>query len=345
MTSGGEERLLNDRGHEKNPSSTSGRPFGERFGFGYFKDTFDWFTGKGKKKDRSDGSGDGLPSEDSSSKLYLNHMYLHRLLKNNHLRQIIPLPSQVDLNEWLATHIIPFFNHVNLLYGAISGYCTASTCPHMSAPNGMIYMWSDDKGRKLKSSAPQYIDFATTSVERMLKDETVFPSKHGLPFPQNFDVITRKIQRQLFFILAHLYHAHFDLYVQLGIFHHLNGLFAHFVLFSQHFNLIEPREMDVLRDLIDKLLADNDVIKEGEVQKSSGAVAVREEGTESPSMDKTVGEDGKDKVVEQSKAACDINPVDTTVARATSPLKLAENVAPINVKDLLAGNLVESSVI
>ena len=45
MTSGADERLGNERCHEKSPSSSSGRPFGERFGFGYFKDTFDWFTG------------------------------------------------------------------------------------------------------------------------------------------------------------------------------------------------------------------------------------------------------------------------------------------------------------
>ena len=163
----------------------------------------------------------------------------------------------------------------------------------------------------------------------------------GLSFPQNFDVIARKIQRQLFCILGHLYHAHFDFYVQLGVYPHLNGLFAHFVLFSQHFNLIEPREMDVLRDLIEKLLADNDVIREGEVQKSSGADVVREEGSKSPPADK-VCDDGKDKV-EQSRQVCDINSVDTV--RATSPLKLVGNVAPINVKDLLSGNLVESSVI
>ena len=55
-TSGGGEEKLGDTteqqqhlhasgGHEKGQASISGRPFGERFGFGYFKDTFDWFTG------------------------------------------------------------------------------------------------------------------------------------------------------------------------------------------------------------------------------------------------------------------------------------------------------------
>ena len=83
----------------------------------------------------------------------------------------------------------------------------------------------------------------------------------GLPFPPNFELIVRRIQRQLFHVLAHMYHAHFDAHVHLGTHLHLNGLLVHFVLFSQHFGLMEQRELDVLRDLLEVLLLNAEVFR------------------------------------------------------------------------------------
>lgn len=37
----------------------------------------------------------------------------------------------------------------------------------------------DDKGKKSKCSAPQYIDYITTYINKNVNDHSIFPTKHG----------------------------------------------------------------------------------------------------------------------------------------------------------------------
>lgn len=41
------------------------------------------------------------------------------------------------------------------------------------------YTWSDSLSKKVRLSAPQYIDYMTTSIENTLNDESIFPTKSG----------------------------------------------------------------------------------------------------------------------------------------------------------------------
>ena len=70
-------------------------------------------------------------------------------------------------------------------------------------------MWLDDKGKKSKLSAPQYVDYVMTYVQKVVNDETVFPTKHGNEFPANFESVLKKVQKLLFHVVAHIYHSHF----------------------------------------------------------------------------------------------------------------------------------------
>nr|KAG5700978.1 hypothetical protein BaRGS_022689 [Batillaria attramentaria] len=144
---------------------------------------------------------------------------------------------------------ISFFNHVNLMYGVVSEYCTAETCATMVGPDNVQYHWQDEKGKKLKQSAPQYIDHMMSYVQKSVTDESLFPTKFGQAFPSTFLETVRKIHRYLFHVLAHIYHSHYGLMVQLGLHGHLNTLFTHFMVFSAHFQLIDQKETDVLQDL------------------------------------------------------------------------------------------------
>ena len=157
---------------------------------------------------------------------------------------------------------------------------------------------------------------------------------------------------------VHIYHAHFDAHLALGTHVYLNGLFAHFVLFSQHFHLIEPREFDVLRDLIDALLADNDVIREATTTTTTTTSAAAGEApgdaTKAP-LDVTSGGSEPVKVDESiahTKAVCDtalrLVPVEVAVlagssssagsSRTSSPLRLpVDSVSPLKVRELIAG--------
>ena len=41
------------------------------------------------------------------------------------------------------------------------------------------YFWNDEKGKKYKESAPQYVDYVTLYIQKTISDESVFPTKFG----------------------------------------------------------------------------------------------------------------------------------------------------------------------
>uniref|UniRef100_A0A6M2DD50 Putative mob1/phocein family n=1 Tax=Xenopsylla cheopis TaxID=163159 RepID=A0A6M2DD50_XENCH len=219
--------------------------------------------GKARRKERD---GDGCPGGGCSGpgggatggaggagggdpKLYLEEAVLERKLPDADLRLLVDLPAGLDYNEWLASHTMALFEHVNLVYGTVSEFCTMSGCPDMIGPGTRTYLWFDEKGKKTRVPAPQYIDFVMTFIQRSVADEAVFPTKYGRDFPTSFEVICRKILRLLFHVVAHLYAAHFREVALLGLHAHLNLTFAHLTALHRRFSLIEAKETEVLRDL------------------------------------------------------------------------------------------------
>jgi MOB kinase activator 1 len=107
---------------------------------------------------------------------------LHRVAKatlgSGDLSQAVKLPVGEDLNEWLAVNTVDFFNTTNLLYGSITEFCTNSECPTMTAGPEYEYFWMDGVTIKkpIKCTAPEYVDFLMTWVEKLINDEKVFPA-------------------------------------------------------------------------------------------------------------------------------------------------------------------------
>lgn len=40
------------------------------------------------------------------------------------MKAIVVLPPGEDLNDWIAVHVVDFFNRINLIYGTVSDFCT-----------------------------------------------------------------------------------------------------------------------------------------------------------------------------------------------------------------------------
>ena len=40
------------------------------------------------------------------------------------LKAIVVLPPGEDLNDWIAVHVVDFFNRINLIYGTVSDFCS-----------------------------------------------------------------------------------------------------------------------------------------------------------------------------------------------------------------------------
>ncbi|CAG5132658.1 unnamed protein product, partial [Candidula unifasciata] len=205
---------------------------------------------KGRRKDKD--ANTTVSTEEQ--KEYLEDPNIKDRISDADLFRLVALPPMLDLNEWLATHTIAFFNHVNLLYGVVSEYCTADVCSAMTGPDNVQYFWYDDKGKKTKHTAPQYIDYVMTHIQKVINDEAVFPTKFGHPFPPDLESIVKRIHRYLFHVLAHIYHAHYKLLRQLGLHAHLNTVFTHFMVFTSKFDLVQDKESDILLQLFSLLL-------------------------------------------------------------------------------------------
>ncbi|XP_037930918.1 MOB kinase activator-like 2 [Teleopsis dalmanni] len=200
-------------------------------------------TGKARRKERD---GD---QNSTDTKLYLEESVLERKLPEADLKALVDLPAGLDYNEWLASHTLALFEHVNLVYGTISEFCTPPGCPDMTGPGNRTYLWFDEKGKKTRVAAPQYIDYVMTFTQKTVSDESIFPTKYANEFPSSFESIARKILRLQFHVIAHLYAAHFREIALLGLHTHLNLTFAHLTALHRRFNLIDEKETDVLRDL------------------------------------------------------------------------------------------------
>ncbi|PSN32697.1 MOB kinase activator-like 2 [Blattella germanica] len=184
-------------------------------------------------------------------KLYLEEAVLERKLPDIDLRVLVDLPAGLDYNEWLASHTIAFFDHINLVYGTISEFCTMSGCPDMTGPG----------------------------LRNVIKKESTKANE----FPSSFESIVRKILRLLFHVLAHLYHCHFREVVLLNLHAHLNCVFAHLTLFNHRFQLIELKETEILQDLVLALKVHSDASVDG---GSDGDAAASSEGSQATCEDR-----------------------------------------------------------
>jgi len=183
------------------------------------------------------------------------HMQAQATLNAGDLRKAVKLPSGGNLGDWLAANTVDFFNQVNLLYSAISSYCTEETCPTMSAGPKYEYHWVDgvDYVKPTPVSAPKYVDLLLQWIQAIVEDESQFPSDfEGKAVTKEFIVLLHRIYKRLFRVYAHIYCSHLDKIRANGLEAHLNTGFKHFYLFVREFRLIEDKkEMEPLKEVIE----------------------------------------------------------------------------------------------
>ncbi|THV03030.1 hypothetical protein K435DRAFT_775193 [Dendrothele bispora CBS 962.96] len=193
----------------------------------------------------TDTSSGGTGGESGVNKpLYLCSPFADAALVSGNFKTIVTLPKYTDIMEWVAVNIFDFYTNLNEFYGAITECCTQSSCPTMSAGPNLNYMWTTPERKQISLSAPTYIDSVMSSVQNLLDDESVFPTKSGQEFnPQTFPVTIKHIYRQFLRIFAHIYHAHFETILHLRAEPHFNSLFAHFLAFGREYQLLEERDI------------------------------------------------------------------------------------------------------
>uniref|UniRef100_A0A4X1UF68 MOB kinase activator 2 n=1 Tax=Sus scrofa TaxID=9823 RepID=A0A4X1UF68_PIG len=205
-----------------------------------------------KRTRKSKAKPNGKKPAAEEKKVYLEPEYTKSRITDFGFKELVVLPREIDLNEWLASNTTTFFHHVNLQYSTISEFCTGEACQTMAVCNTQYY-WYDERGKKVKCTAPQYVDFVMSSVQKLVTDEDVFPTKYGREFPSSFESLVKKICKYLFHVLAHIYSSHFKETLALELHGHLNTLYVHFILFAREFNLLDPKETAVMDDLTEVL--------------------------------------------------------------------------------------------
>lgn len=182
---------------------------------------------------------------------------------DNALIQAVKLPKDEDLNEWLAVHVVDFYNQVNMLYGTITEFCSPQTCPRMIATEEYEYLWQETNASSTGSMALkkpvslpacEYVENLMNWIQNFFDNDNIFPSKIGAPFPQQFPSLVKTIFKRVLRIYAHIYCHHFHEISELGLQSHLNTSLKHYVLFSNEFDLINKRDYGPLEDLIQTML-------------------------------------------------------------------------------------------
>jgi len=186
-------------------------------------------------------------------KPYLEAEFLRENSTDENLLSVVSKPQYVDTKEWIATHTISLFHNINLIYGTISEYCTAETCPLMQGPCQTNYVWVEERGKKLKCTAAQYIDYVMTFCQKSISNQKLFPTKYASVFEENFEIEMKRIHRFLFHVISHLYFAHSVRLLHIQMHHHLNTVFRHFFLITSRHQLLEARDFACLDDLIDAM--------------------------------------------------------------------------------------------
>ncbi|KAK5705013.1 Mitotic exit network component [Elasticomyces elasticus] len=183
-------------------------------------------------------------------------------LGSGSLRKVVQLPEGEDRDEWLAVNgmpcamqddeirqanvhatVVDFYNQVNLLYGAITEFCSPQSCPEMKATDEFEYLWHDPPAytKPTRLPAPTYISNLLTWTSNHLSNPSVFPTHPGVPFPTDFEKTVKTIFKRLYRIYAHIYCHHYGVVRGLGLEAHLNTGFKHYVLFIEEFQLADEK--------------------------------------------------------------------------------------------------------
>lgn len=158
-------------------------------------------------------------------------------------------------NEWLAYNTIFIFQNTRSLWKIVqilipqeehSKVMNAPTHPDKRMDENYkiddtIYFKETqfNSGRKIKCSAPEYINFTFNEILGLISDTNEFPTKHDNPFKNDFVESTiKKILRLLINVLSHMYTRKIFMRLQEhGIHTRLNRVFAHITLLIRYADL------------------------------------------------------------------------------------------------------------
>jgi len=179
-----------------------------------------------------------------------------RTLGAGNLKEAVIKPKGEDINEWLATNAVDFYNEIQLLVDMIHEDQGRFQKPGEGFPASFEYRWNDGKSASpVRCSSPEYIDFVLEWIENTVTDESIFVIAEDTKFPDDFDATIQRIFTRMFRIFAIIYHSHFKYIEEQGAASHLNTSFKHFVFFAYENGLLEDKEIKALEEPVSRLIS------------------------------------------------------------------------------------------
>ena len=98
-------------------------------------------------------------------------------LGSGSLRKVVRLPEGEDKDEWLAVNVVDFYNQINLLYGAITEFCSPQSCPEMKATDEYDHLLRSS----LPSTATDFLLLPGSNTFGTIPQSSLVPSVSPLP--------------------------------------------------------------------------------------------------------------------------------------------------------------------
>ncbi|KAI8873968.1 Mob1/phocein [Ramicandelaber brevisporus] len=170
---------------------------------------------------------------------------------NSGIETLLTLPEGEQLDEWIALHLVDFFNHVNLLWHTVQDECTTHNCPRMTVGDTFEYLWCDWPVTEesvfknpTKVAAPQYVSLLMEWGQRKFSDPKEFPrtsTKHSSQQKQQPSQSQNQNQNQSGLVS---FPPAFRGQTAPQMFKRLVRVYAH--LYAHHLSLIRDRKLEVL---------------------------------------------------------------------------------------------------
>ncbi|KAF8796948.1 MOB kinase activator-like 3 like protein [Argiope bruennichi] len=183
------------------------------------------------------------------------------------LQEAVKLPPGENLNDWLAVHVVDFFNRINLIYGTTQRINSKAQMLYLRFSSSFNYiqivlfeyLWADGVQYKRPTPLPahKYISLLMDWVESNINNEEIFPVTVDKPFPRSFVPTCKKILTRLFRVFVHVYIHHFDRIVSIGAEAHVNTCYKQFYYFIKEFDLVSERELEPLADMTRRICREN----------------------------------------------------------------------------------------
>lgn len=233
------------------------------------------------------------PSKQAKKRTQLHNKVQHTVgtLSGQHtttlLFQAVQCPPNEPLEEWIAVHLIQFYNNCNDHYSSLASShceeCSEKTCPQMCSGSDYVYLWrdidSDLYSKPTSVSAPKYASLALKWCENTLNNEKAFPPQdaQSMPFPKDYlKTYVKEICKKLFRIYAHIYVDH-DRQNKKG--DPMDFGFKHFMCFSLCYALLSEKEVEPLKNWILNQLSLIDLHRFLKEQKKSTKELLKQSAT------------------------------------------------------------------